>query len=296
MEKDIHTTNIEPVETAPPSAAVQNNTSHNENATTSSTTAENEEEDTTTSAGQNYWFEDDNKEPEPPKDSLVPPDTTTDNETPVMDVVPAEEETATNSPEEEAEKGPAAPTVLTPLPQATVTYQYQSRREKPLTLDEQSALHEKWGSWTFVDANAAQRPRDDYCGAYPQRDIPWDQFPPHAWQTDADYLTDFLSQGKDLVMRAMEVHLAEYGFGPDDLPDDSFLDRAYQSPFRLEILDHFSDDPETRRRLSAGVNDYAGWMTQKSFDGLVRRLLHAVVSRDSFNLVLGGHSAAAGHG
>lgn len=211
-------------------------------------------------------------------------------------------------------------------------YRYQSRQEKPLSPTKNQELHDTWGSWTFVDRNTTTRPtyvylcpllncnckkkvsvigkfsynrflfslffghhRDDYCGAYPNRDIPWEKFPRGAWQTDVDYLTDYLQQSKELVMRAMEVHLAEYGFGPDDLPEDSFLDRAYQSPFRLDILDKppYDDD---ERRLTAGVNQYAGWITTKSFNGLVRRLLHAIVSRDSFNVVLGGHSAAAGHG
>lgn len=189
-----------------------------------------------------------------------------------------------------------APTAFKPVAAETVPYHYQLRRGISLTLHEQSVLAQKWGSWTLVDKKAAQRPRFDYCGPYPNRDIPWDKFPRDAWQTDVSYLGEFLAQGKDLVRRAMEVHLAEYGFGPDDLPEDSFLDRTFKSPFRMEILDHYSDDPETRRRLSGGVDAYSGWTTQKSFDGLVRRLLHAVVSKDSFNMVLGGHSAAAGHG
>eukprot|EP00957_Ditylum_brightwellii_P182403 13895085-Ditylum_brightwellii.AAC.1 len=39
-----------------------------------------------------------------------------------------------------------------------------------------------------------------------------------------------------------------------------------------------------------------GWTTKKSFEGLVRRLLHAMMTNDTFTVVLGGHSAAAGHG
>eukprot|EP00978_Attheya_sp_CCMP212_P013725 scaffold34550_cov56-Attheya_sp.AAC.6 len=37
-------------------------------------------------------------------------------------------------------------------------------------------------------------------------------------------------------------------------------------------------------------------MDQHSWDGLVRKLLHAMVTNDEFYVVLGGHSAAAGHG
>jgi hypothetical protein len=37
-----------------------------------------------------------------------------------------------------------------------------------------------------------------------------------------------------------------------------------------------------------------GWIAKKSWFGLKRRLLHAVMTQDSFNLVMGGHSAAVG--
>ena len=179
-------------------------------------------------------------------------------------------------------------------PQAsTAPYQYR-RRGRPVSSGEAQELAAKWGEWKFVDQKANERPHYDYCGEYPNRDIPWSNFPANAWQVDEDHVSEFLAEGKDLVIRAMEVHLAEYGFGPDDLPGQSFDERVDLSPFKFEIVK--DGDVEHRRRLSTGVNDRAGWAPQKSFDGLVRRLLHAVVSGSDFNLVLGGHSAAAGHG
>lgn len=39
-----------------------------------------------------------------------------------------------------------------------------------------------------------------------------------------------------------------------------------------------------------------GWTTKRSFEGLVRRLLHAIMTNDTFAVVVAGHSAAAGHG
>lgn len=39
-----------------------------------------------------------------------------------------------------------------------------------------------------------------------------------------------------------------------------------------------------------------GWTTRRSFEGLVRRLLHAIMTSDTFTVVLAGHSSAAGHG
>jgi hypothetical protein len=42
--------------------------------------------------------------------------------------------------------------------------------------------------------------------------------------------------------------------------------------------------------------DRGGWTTKKTFQSLSRRLLHAMMTNDEFTVVLGGHSAAAGHG
>ena len=174
-----------------------------------------------------------------------------------------------------------------------VVYKYR-RRGIALSDAEKEDLAQEWGSWAFQDPNANQRPPDDYCEKYPNRDIPWDEFPDNAWQTDVEYLAEYLPQAKALVMRAMEAHLAEYGFGPKDLLGEDFETRRDKSPFMLEFVKN--DDQRRRRKLSTGVNDYSGWTTFKSYDGLVRRLLHAIVSQDTFNLVLGGHSSAAGHG
>jgi hypothetical protein len=41
-----------------------------------------------------------------------------------------------------------------------------------------------------------------------------------------------------------------------------------------------------------------GWTTERSFDGLARRILHAVMTEDQFTLVMTGHSLVSppGHG
>lgn len=49
-------------------------------------------------------------------------------------------------------------------------------------------------------------------------------------------------------------------------------------------------EPRTGKRMQGG------WTTEKSADGLVRRILHAMHTNDEFVVVLGGDGAAAGHG
>jgi len=45
-----------------------------------------------------------------------------------------------------------------------------------------------------------------------------------------------------------------------------------------------------------GDRGNGGWTTKRSFNGLVRRLLHAMMTQDTFTVVMGGHSAAMGAG
>ena len=68
-----------------------------------------------------------------------------------------------------------------------------------------------WGSWTFIDSKKDTRPQTDYYQAYPNRDVPRKAFPPNSWQTDSEYLSQFLQQSIDLVERTQEAILAEYG-------------------------------------------------------------------------------------
>jgi hypothetical protein len=157
--------------------------------------------------------------------------------------------------------------------------------DPPLTLERAEALAQEWGKWEFVDQKADQRPKEDYCSQFPQRDIPRDSFPSEAWQIDREYLEGYLDQGIKLVNRAMEAILAEYGHGPKDDAGKSLEDRE-KDMFHWMIYTP-GDAPSTKYLIQE-----AGWTTEKSFQGLVRRLLHTIMTRDVFTVVLGGHSGA----
>ena len=166
---------------------------------------------------------------------------------------------------------PKPSTVVKPLP--------------PLTPQRADALAKEWGKWEFVDKKVEQRPKDDYCGQFPNRDIPRDKFPANAWQTDTEYLKDWLDQGGKLVDRALEAILAEYGRGVKDEPGRSFEERE------KEMFQWLIFEPGTQPPGKSLVVE-AGWTTQKSFEGLARRVLHSLVTQDPFTFVVGGHSAA----
>jgi hypothetical protein len=193
---------------------------------------------------------------------------------------------------EEHRSEPPQPVTLQDLTSARkmVRHTYQ-RRGQPMTDQSRKEMIEKWGQWTLVDDK--DRPSTDYYMAYPNRDIPRSDFPANAWQTDTEYLSKFLPEAIKLVDRAMEAILAEYG-----KTDGDFKERAEMFELEMvETLDTASNyiitKPEWRRDETG---ERGGWSTYKSLEGLQRRLLHAVMTEDTFVFALGGHSAAAGHG
>jgi hypothetical protein len=164
-----------------------------------------------------------------------------------------------------------------------------------LHIDEKtkSALIKEWGQWNFWDGDEAMRPKEDYCAKYPNRDIPGDDFPDEAWQVDAVYVNHYLNEADKLISRAMEAIFTEYGKGKP-LPQKKLEERLKM--FHWEMYDlsrNESPPPEFGR---SGKREIGGWTTKRSFDGLVRRLLHAMLTEDTFTVVLAGHSAAKGEG
>jgi hypothetical protein len=164
-------------------------------------------------------------------------------------------------------------------------------RGRPRSDNDRQALETKWGSWTFVEDDRTQtsrRPTDDYFVHYPNRDIPRTEFPPNAWQTDKDYLSKFIPESLALVQRAQDAILAEYGKTSGNSNATSWEERA--SMFHVEKYESLVNV------TGLDSNNQGGWTTTKSWEGLKRRLLHAIMTEDSFVFAMGGHSAAAGHG
>lgn len=157
------------------------------------------------------------------------------------------------------------------------TYQL---RGQPLTDDEQKEMIQTWGSWTLIDTKRDQRPQDDYYATYTNRDIPRSEFPPNAWQLDKEYLDEFLPHALALVDRAQQAILAEYGKGPDS------------NMFLVDIMDTW----ENQDLNDVTTKQQGGFTNRKSWNGFVRRILHAIMTEDSFVFAMGGHSAAAAHG
>jgi hypothetical protein len=173
---------------------------------------------------------------------------------------------------------------------STTRHTYR-RRGQPMPDEDRQAMVDKWGYWTLIDDK--ERPQHDYYQAYPHRDIPRSEFPPNAWQVDKDYIAKFLPESIALVQRAQDAILAEYG-----KTEGSWEDRSKM--FQVELI----EDLATAKGLSNSNRNHdkreslkqGGWSTPSSWEGLTRRMLHAVMTEDNFVFAMGGHSAAAGHG
>jgi len=166
---------------------------------------------------------------------------------------------------------------------------------RPLTDEEKEKIKADWGNWHFYDGEEDRRPEGDYCGKYKNRDIPGDEFPDEAWQADAVYVNHFIDDAERLIGRAKEAIFTEYGHGKP-LPPEELATRLKMFEWEYVDLDTQDQPPRKYENGRHGDRGNGGWTTERSFDGLVRRLLHAMMTNDSFTVVMAGHSAAAGHG
>lgn len=243
----------------------------------------------------------DNKENETDKNDTTEPETKESDNTEVKEPekeeeTPKEEPKEEETPKEEQKEEPSKSETTT-----TTTFEYPYPKEKfttdqlpwtkPMTDEEKEALVDKYGKWHFWDGTPEIRPKEDFLAKFPNRDCPFDDFPETAWQADAVYVNHMLDSASELVARAKEAIYTEYGYGPrDELEHDQLVERMEMFKLTMLDLDDASAKPDAEM-MSKG-----GWATRKSLHGLSLRLLHSMMTSDTFTIVLGGHSAAAGHG
>mmetsp|Transcript_36526 Transcript_36526/g.44057 ORF Transcript_36526/g.44057 Transcript_36526/m.44057 type:complete len:392 (-) Transcript_36526:1685-2860(-) len=157
-------------------------------------------------------------------------------------------------------------------------------------------VREEYGAWDFNtdfdDDGDQSSPRvgADFSNVN-YRDLPADEFPISSWQSDKVYVEKFLSEAKQLVHRMKEGIYAEYGW-PSKKKDGTIMSEEElnkrEEAWKIHILQ--PEEYETKKTIGIAT------LSQVALDGLVRKLLHAMITTDEFYVVLGGHSAAAGHG
>ena len=165
--------------------------------------------------------------------------------------------------------------------------------DHPLPDEETKARYEEqFKHWHFWDGDEDIRPNNDYMAAYPNRDIPNDDFDDDAWQVDAVFVNHYLNDASEMITRAQEAIYTEYGRGKP-LEQDQMIERIKM--LRWTKID-LAKDSLPAKYARRGDRGDGGWTTERSQKGLIRRLLHAMMTSDTFTVVMGGHSAAAGQG
>jgi len=149
------------------------------------------------------------------------------------------------------------------------------------------AVRKEWGAWDLKDEKST-RPAPDFTSVM-YKDLNNDQFPSGSWQRDKEYIPKFITEARALLNRMTEGIYAEYGT-PLKKADGTTLSDAEKKERDDKWIVHVTgpEDPVPTTGIA--------YISQVAFDGLVRKLLHAMITNDEFYVVLGGHSAAAGHG
>lgn len=167
-----------------------------------------------------------------------------------------------------------------------------------------NATKKQFGSWDLVDTYYENnddtfrlRPDFDLC---PNRDCNVTSFPESSWQNDEEYVGNFIDEAKKLIYRVKEGIYEEYGhssFGKDGkkLPEE---ERELRSDIFQVIVTDTDDVNEHNVAVSKakGIKLGVSHMTKNAWDGLVRKLLHSMMTNDAFFVVVAGDGAAAGHG
>ena len=150
------------------------------------------------------------------------------------------------------------------------SYRYE-RRGKELTLEEEEILSKEWGSWEL-----RHRPIESgFFEEFLNRDVPEDAWTAIAqpWQRDSKYMKEFLTESISLVERAQLAIRTEYGDEKTEM-------------FDVAVLDEWPVQKDKKESLE---DSKGGWTMQRSWQGLKRRLFHAIMTQDSFVFSMAGH-------
>lgn len=160
----------------------------------------------------------------------------------------------------------------------------------------------KFGFWNLVDPyfdeNLEHRPRPEFT-ACPNRDCNMSDFPADAWQLDTVYVNNFLTEAKKLIARVKEGIYEEYGHSSYDKkgklkPEEQREERS--KIFQVLMTDQTNSDFVAVDQDSDQPQLGVAHLSPKAWDGLVRKLLHALMTNNNFFVVVAGDGTAAGHG
>lgn len=155
-----------------------------------------------------------------------------------------------------------------------------------------AAVNATYGRWetptwsvglTTVDFSYAHR-----------KDVKGADFPDGAWQSNAAYVQNFLKQAKLLVARVREGIFTEYGYGTMNVTstakkNDIIVKRL--SEFQVIVSDTLvlKDGTAVRDKKTGLKAPGIAYLNTAASEGLIRKLLHAMVTTDEFYVVSTGN-------
>lgn len=141
-------------------------------------------------------------------------------------------------------------------------------------------VKEDFGVWNNPHYEGAFSVKDTFFEEYFYRDVPMEDFPDWAWQKDKDYIQHFLNEASALVEATKEGIMQEYHH-----PNPNDEEKEF---FGVIIGDHdFVDGQATHKETQKRVPGVA-FLPEKTWDGLIRKLLHALVTSDHFYVAVVG--------
>ena len=177
-------------------------------------------------------------------------------------------------------------------PRSEVSDRYMKRGRTTLTAEQRNEITNQYGYWNVShppNPPASSHSLYSFYANYSHQDVPRTEFPPGAWQTNTTYLAEFLPTAIQYVEHCLEAMLAEYGHSKYDTAGPSLWERAYM----FDISIQYTEKDKYNLKHPPGN---AGFATDATIKALQKRLLHSIMTENSFTVVMGGHSAAAGHG
>jgi len=140
-------------------------------------------------------------------------------------------------------------------------------KEQQEFVEKMNHVRKHYGAWDFHDTKNG-RPIANFDNVE-YKDMMNKDFPDGCWQTDETYVRNLISEGGKLVKRVKSAIYAEYGHPIQGLSEEKV--KEVEDMFAI----HIGDTPPS------GFTGIA-YITQKGFDMLVRKLLHAMITNDEF--------------
>ena len=186
-------------------------------------------------------------------------------------------------------------------PYASLLYQYNvdhpaARAAAQARFDaSRLAVLQEYGGWFHTTDPTLTSPAQ--WDENPHRDKPWEDFPETAWQLDEAYVKRWLPEALGLVQRVKEGIYREYGYQrvvEEGRPEKQQVFGVILGNYT--VLDGTAYKRKTSSPSSKDKLPGIAYLTTAAWNGLVRKLLHAVMTHDDFYAVVVGPGGATYRG